>query len=106
MTDEQLKNIRNAWRPGSGKTHYPECEKLHYGCAIRLLLEEVDRLRAELPRVRSEAVEEAMRGGFLTCVSGDGKPFVKVEFHELEQAQQLHALLALAPPRSQDERKG
>jgi hypothetical protein len=62
--------------------------------------------RVLMARVRSEAVEEAMRGGFLTCVSGDGKPFVKVEFHELEQAQQLHALLALAPPRSQDERKG
>lgn len=52
------------------------------------------------PEGRQEAAAETKVAfnGFITCVSGDGDPYVKVQFRDLREAQSFHRALLSAIP--------
>jgi hypothetical protein len=59
---------------------------------------EYSKFGAALPPPSTHVVgfSDLMKDGFLTCVSVPGRPFVKVHFPTLQQAQALHEALARA----------
>ena len=40
-----------------------------------------------------EDIKDLLSRAFITCVSGDGRPYVKVQFQELRDAQEFHSFL-------------
>lgn len=43
----------------------------------------------------AKGLSELMKDGFLTCVSEPGRPYVKINFPTLNQAQALHRALMM-----------
>jgi hypothetical protein len=53
------------------------------------------------PQTNLRGIAELMKDGFLTCVAEPGRPFVKINFPTLKQAQALHEALAKATTEGQ-----
>ena len=43
------------------------------------------------------AQSESLRAAFMTCVAGDGKPYVKIQFQSLTNAQDCHSVISGIP---------
>ena len=46
--------------------------------------------------VAMEGLQTALRDAFMTCVAGDGKPYIKLQFSTLDQAHFAHDMLLAA----------
>lgn len=54
VKDKNWQYMKNVWMDGS--THWNGCEYSHYPCAVIAMCDEIDRLTAEVERLKAENV--------------------------------------------------
>jgi hypothetical protein len=54
MSDDIVVQIGEAWLTDRISTHYATCWQSHPGCAVRVLLDEIEAQQVEIDRLRGE----------------------------------------------------